>query len=97
MITSIPEYSILTSKIPVSQVSEGQNCHEVTTTKEIGVMLGISTAKAFDIMSKLEKEELAYKYGYKTKGARGTIIWEEPSNSNLKSHSLGWSLYSKIN
>ena len=97
MITSISEYSILTSKIPVSQVSEGQNCHEVTTTKEIGVMLGISTTKAFDIMSKLEKEGLACKYGYKNRGVRGTIIWEDPSNSDLKSHSLGWSLYSNLN
>ncbi len=85
----IAEYAILKKKIPVAQKIDGVNSHEITTTKEVAAILGISTAKAFDVMVKLEKEGVAFRYGYRTKGG-----WEDADNSGLKSRSLGWSLYS---
>ncbi len=93
--SSIPfknEYDTLIKKIPVSQVVDGDNAHEITTTKEIAVLLKTNTAKAYAIMVSLEKSGVAFKYGYRTKSG-----WEDPSDSGLKTHSIGWAIYSKPN
>lgn len=84
------EYETLVKKIGVSQKIDGENRHEVTTTKEIAAILGITTPQAFEVMTKIEKKGNAFRYGYRTKTG-----WEEADHSGLKTHSLGWQLSSK--
>tara|TARA_R110001606_G_scaffold58220_3_gene139610 strand:- start:3605 stop:16288 length:12684 start_codon:yes stop_codon:yes gene_type:complete len=85
-----PEYEDLKKKIPVAQEIDGENRHEVTTTKEIAEMLGVSTKEAFSIMEKLEKEGNAFKYGYKTKKG-----WDDIKSTGQRANSVGWQLSSK--
>lgn len=70
-----------------SQVIDGRQIYEIASTKEIAKILGVTTAKAYQIMSELEKRKIAYKYGYKLKGG-----WEDPSASNMQYSSLYWQM-----
>jgi len=79
----------LITKVPVAQVINGKNIHEIISTKEIAVLLNISTKKAYSIMLEMEANGNASKYGYKIKGG-----FESPEFSNLKTNSLYWQIYS---
>jgi hypothetical protein len=79
----------LIKKVPISQVIEGRNVHEIMNTKEIAELLNISTKKAYLIMIEMEANGNACKYGYKTKEG-----FEDPSFSTLKTNSLYWQIYS---
>ena len=59
----------------------------LTSTKETAKRLGITTPKAYILLSQLEKEGKISKVGYRTKN--GTEHYE---NSPLKPNSLCWSL-----
>ena len=79
----------LINKIGVSQIIDGRNIHEIVNTKEIAAILKITTSKAYAIMIEMEKNGSACKYGYKIKGG-----FEDANNSNLKTNSLYWQIYS---
>lgn len=79
----------LVNKIEISQVIDGRNIHDVVNTKQIGVILGISTSKAYSIMIEMESKGKACKYGYKTKDG-----FEDATGSRLKTNSIYWQIYS---
>jgi hypothetical protein len=84
------KYNTLVEKIPISQVIDGENSHEVMTTKEIAAILGMSTNDAYKYLMSLGQDK-AYKYGYKVKGG-----WQDiEAESNPKAQSVGWVIYSK--
>jgi len=77
----------LKDKLGVSQIVDGNEIFEVANTREIAKILGVSVPKAYQIMSELHKQKIAYKYGYKVDGG-----WEDPSASNMQSASLYWQI-----
>lgn len=85
------DYNTLVEKVPIQEGRETHNIHEVKTTKEIAAILGVNTPKAFKIMSELEKEGKAFKYGYRVKGG-----WEDVNESNKNSQSVGWQIESPL-
>ena len=68
------------------KVNEG----DTVSTKEYASLYGISTPKAYQILSKLEELGLVCKYGYKTRSG-----WEDIDESNLKPNSLHWQVNRK--
>jgi hypothetical protein len=79
----------LIEKVPVSQIIDGRNVHEIINTKEVAILLNISTKKAYSIMCEMEVNGNACKYGYKTKEG-----FEDAEFSTLKTNSLYWQIYS---
>ena len=82
-------YQTLINKIAVAQTIEERKVHEIKNTKEIAEILKTTTKKAYLIMVEIEKNDNAFKYGYKTKHG-----FEDPDNSGLRANSLYWQIYS---
>jgi hypothetical protein len=78
---------ILKDKLGVSQIIDNNEIYNIANTKEIAKILEVTTPQAYQIMSQLEKQGIAYKYGYKVKNG-----WEDPSASNMQPASLYWQL-----